>query len=365
MGKNEKEEEKKDDKKQMGHEPFIIRREVILKDDKNKKSTQIETKKPDTRSDLGKVQKKSINQDYNIVYRDKKEKPLSVSELFGLKPKKEEKKEVEKEVKKEIKKEIEKGFVIKTTSKSSRFDKPQEKRTNLDKTSQFKTRNFNDDFKKDKTKQYKKDGKSIQQKVDIDLTQFKDNDFEREKQGKQKDRQRELKQEERKPKVRKYSDEFEEIDDAKLEALRRTTNLSKMFESGQMLDYYDISFKNRRKSTQSKKQKQLKKKELEDASKLEKIVIPEIISVKDFSQTVKKTSAEVLKKLMDYGIMTTINSSIDFDTAYLIAQEFGIEAEKKVEVSFEEKLFDDSEDKEEDLKERPPVVVVMGHVDHR
>lgn len=347
MSKNKKEE--KEEKKQMGEQPFIIRREVILKDDKSKKPTQTETQKKDTRSDLGKIQKKSTNQDYNIVYRDRKEKPLSVSELFGLKPKKE-----------EIKKEESKNIEVKHNTKTNK----KEEKTTKTRSTQRKPRDFNEEIKKGKAQVYSETKQSTQPKIDIDINQFKDNEFEKERQGRQKDKQREQKQEERKPRVRRVQDEFEEIDDAKLENLRRTTDLSKMFESGQMLDYYDVSFKSRRRTSQSKRQKQQKKKELEDASKLEKIIIPEIISVKNFSQIIKKTAAEVLKKLMDYGVMTTINSSIDFDTAYLIAEEFGIKAEKRIEVSYEEQLFDDSDDKEEDLVTRPPVVVVMGHVDH-
>lgn len=78
----------------------------------------------------------------------------------------------------------------------------------------------------------------------------------------------------------------------------------------------------------------------------------------------KKTTADVIKKLLGYGIMATINQEVDYDTAYLVAQEFGITAKKKEIVTDEDILFDDSEDKEEELVERPPVIVVMGHVDH-
>ena len=78
----------------------------------------------------------------------------------------------------------------------------------------------------------------------------------------------------------------------------------------------------------------------------------------------KKTTGEIIKKLLDYGIMATLNNEIDFDTAYLIAQDFGITAKKKEIVTEEDILFDDSEDKPEDLEPRPQVIVVMGHVDH-
>ncbi len=94
------------------------------------------------------------------------------------------------------------------------------------------------------------------------------------------------------------------------------------------------------------------------------VKLPESLTVKEFAEAIKKTSAEVIKKLIGLGVMATLNQDIDFDTATLIAAEFNITTEKLVEVKEEDILFDDSEDQDDDLETRPPVVVVMGHVDH-
>ena len=67
---------------------------------------------------------------------------------------------------------------------------------------------------------------------------------------------------------------------------------------------------------------------------------------------------------MTLGVMAAVNQTIDFDTASLIAEEFGAKVEKEVIVTIEDRLIDDSEDEDVNLKERSPVVVVMGHVDH-
>ena len=95
-----------------------------------------------------------------------------------------------------------------------------------------------------------------------------------------------------------------------------------------------------------------------------KVMIPDEITVGELATRLKKSAAEVIKKFMMMGEMHTVNDVVDFDTASLVAEEFHAKVEHEVHVSIEERLFEVEEDNEADLVERPPVVVVMGHVDH-
>jgi len=421
--------------KEKNDTPVIIRREVIMNDSDVAKKE--ETKKQENKSkNVGFVEYER-KKDYNIVYRNKQTKPMTVSELFGRKEEKPpiEKEKVKKEdtvqtktVEKEIKKEevVERPITpnINRDNQNRSFNRDGENRRPFNRDGQNRpfnrdgenhrtfnrdgqSRPFNRDgenhrpFNRDgQNRPFNKDGenrrpfnregqnrtfnrdnqnrwqdnrqkrpldergieKNIKNIMSADIVE-KENV--REYANKAIDKQKNARYEENKAnkkgqKTRKNN--YEDISSHKLKDLKQEDRLSNMFDEGSMLDYYDLTTRRgkRNKKKISNDEERTKQKIFE----LTDITIPETITVKDLSAELKKTSGEIIKKLLGFGILATINNEVDFDTAFLIAEEFGITAHKKEVVTDEDILFDDSEDKEEDLVARPPVIVVMGHVDH-
>ena len=445
----EKNKEKKEKNTKKEATPVIIRREVILADEEKQEKKQEKTE----RKDVGFVERKN-NKDFNIVYRKQPVKPMTVSELFGLKtnkkeekapePIKEEKKEEPKveekkveEKKEEIKQET-KPVEVKPTvtsnvenknnypnrektnnqyqgnryenrqnnnsgsnnyqnrydnnrpnrfgnnqnngnyenrQRDNRFDNRQGNNNRFNNNRQNGDNKFNNQNRNGQRPFNRNnngrplDNYGIDKNIkDIMATEIVEKEDKRDISTRAIDKEKANRYEDNKAKkgakVKKGDRFSEEFNEGKLKDLKQVDKLSRMFneQDGGMLDYYDLTTargkKNKRKP--QKDEERTKQKIFE----LTEITIPEMITVKDLAAEMKKTSGEVIKKLFNYGIMATINNTVDFDTAFLVAQEFGITANKKEEVKEEDILFDDTEDTAEELEPRPPVVVVMGHVDH-
>ncbi|NLP46059.1 MAG: translation initiation factor IF-2 [Epulopiscium sp.] len=141
-----------------------------------------------------------------------------------------------------------------------------------------------------------------------------------------------------------------------------------------ILEYYtetEEKTKEIKKETKQDKAKEQQQKEEEQSKEEEEveeeisiIQIPDSLTVKELAEKLDESFSEVIKVLMSQGIMATINQEIDFDVATLVAEHFGVLVEKEEIQDLLEEVFAEEPDKPENLQSRPPVVVVMGHVDH-
>ena len=402
--KKEEIKESKETKKESS--PVIIRRQVIISDEEIKRREEEEKKKKQQKQNAGVgFVERNRKTDYNIVYRNKPTKPMTVSELFGLKENKKEetkKEEIKEEVKPketiaEIKekqevKEVTKNNIVHEQKEGYRNNKPNfnNNRNNMNNNRPYNKNNNNysgnNNYNGQKNNNFGQqrnnfnnrnnnngafsnrkplDNRGIEKNIkNIMATDVVEKETVRDYNKAMSKQKSNNKFDENKAKKQSRNKrDHADFDEDKLKSLKQEKSLSNMFndQEGGMLDYYDLTTARGRKSKKKASKGEESKQKI---FQLTEITIPETISVKDFAAEIKKTTGDVIKKLLGYGIMATINNDIDFDTAFLIAGEFGITATKKETVTEEDILFDESEDAAEDLVSRPPVVVVMGHVDH-
>ena len=153
-----------------------------------------------------------------------------------------------------------------------------------------------------------------------------------------------------------------------LASTKNTENRRKPTPQGNKQKFTQRSQRQRQQFQKGKRESEferLQRLQLEKARNAQlKVMIPDEITVGELAARLKQQANKVIAKFMQLGEMHAINDVVDFDTASLVAEEFHAKVEHEVHVTIEERLFVQEEDAAEDLVERPPVVCVMGHVDH-